>query len=352
MQIAYYYKIAVRAFNVLAQRTNTFLVKLLLKGNNPQPINTGILVDKYTDSTLLKRPFLIVDKNSRPLLQHIIPATYKNLYLHLSFGDVFLTVISPKRKNLPVVTNAFIWGNRWSAGYYHFTAEDLPKLIYAKKTGLPLYTWHTAKIPGWRKQLMEAFNITSNVIDDDMVVKQAFYIANNRVRSNEYNRNIIHPELAGAVMEAVVMYGKNNGITTEKQQKVTWISRKHTQDRHIINEDEHINNLRQAGVAVEVLYPEKLSVKQQIEAVYNTACIIGPHGAGLTNIMFTLHAGIIEIGPERRINNSYISLAASYNRPFRYITARPANKMFKNRSNLILSPDAGILDAVLQMMTR
>lgn len=323
-------------------------IKIMLKHNKPTPVDKDILVGKYEDCSLLKKRFLIIDKNNRLLLQHIIPATYKNVYLHFNWWDVLITCILPPARSNYTIAKAFIWGNRWSTGYYHFTAEDLPKLIYAKKEGLPLYTWHSTKISGWQKQLMAIFNISSNTINQTTTVSEAFYIATNRLHSHTHNRNIIHPALVSTIQEALATYADNNKLPKLVQHKVSWISRKYTRDRHIVNEDEYINNLKQAGIDVDVVYPEKLTLAQQIEAVYNAACIIGPHGAGLTNIMFSLNASLIEIGPEKRINNSFISLAVSYNRQYTYIKAQSASKIFKNRSNLIIGAGAGIVDIVLK----
>ncbi|HVX51275.1 MAG TPA: glycosyltransferase family 61 protein [Chitinophagaceae bacterium] len=331
----YYSKLFFKTIKNINYRINGLLVKKILAGKKTSQDNESTLISCYKNSTLLPQHFLILNGENKILVQHVIPSTYKNPFIHLTLKNVLQAFLlyKFKSKQKQAINKAFVWGNNWSAGYYHFVAEDLPKLIYMRDAGMPFYTWK-AKSPAWRDELLSLFKTESNIITAPVPVNQLCYIANNRIKTGQYRFSIIHPALcatfAKALQQVVLAWGIMPAST------VTWISRKYTFDRNVTNEDECIKQLQNAGVSVTVIYPEKLTVKQQIMAVYNTAWIIGPHGAGLTNILFTAKANIIEIGPDKSINNAFTSLAGSLNRQYRYIKAATENKFAKNRTNFYI----------------
>ena len=69
-----------------------------------------------------------------------------------------------------------------------------------------------------------------------------------------------------------------------KSSKRIIVSRGSSTTRRWLNENECINLLDTLNF--KLIDPSKLSLSQQVEAFSNAEIILGPHGAGLTNIMF------------------------------------------------------------------
>lgn len=75
-----------------------------------------------------------------------------------------------------------------------------------------------------------------------------------------------------------------------------YISRAHPGgigDRGVLNESELTKFLTERGFSI--LHLEQMSVTEQIKAFANAKLVIGPHGAGLANIIFCKQAKIIEL---------------------------------------------------------
>lgn len=333
--LKYYYRLFVKLLNSVSLRINSFLVKKLL--GDKKTAHDKSLLNSYNNCTIHKEKHTVLNSDGKVLIRHLIPATYGNPYIHLSFLSLLKVFLKSNNAKAASIGEAFIWGNAWSNGYYHFVSEDLPKLLYNEKTGIPSYTW-PSNTPKWKQQLFELFDIKNNIISEPTAVKKAYYIQNNRVYSAKHNRNIVNPDLIDTFKESLLTIVKDWDAKILNKD-IVWISRKYTYDRHIVNEDECIREIEKAGIKITVIYPEKLTVLQQIASVYYAPAIIGPHGAGLTNIMFTNNANMIEIGPQKRINNSFISVTVSLNRQYNYISATPTNRLFKNRSTLQVNPE-------------
>jgi hypothetical protein len=95
-------------------------------------------------------------------------------------------------------------------------------------------------------------------------------------------------------------------------------SRQHVVRRSIANEAEILNVLESHGF--ETVHPQELSVKEQIRTFAEAEAILGVHGSGLTNAIFSpSNATVIELQPESLayIENAVVrTLAAIRNQRF------------------------------------
>ncbi len=66
--------------------------------------------------------------------------------------------------------------------------------------------------------------------------------------------------------------------------KKIYISRKDAGIRRIVNEEKLLEELKRRGY--EVITNSKLSLQEQVKLFYNATHVIGPHGGGLSNIVF------------------------------------------------------------------
>ena len=104
-----------------------------------------------------------------------------------------------------------------------------------------------------------------------------------------------------------------------------FISRKKALTRRIINESEIYKLLVDNGIEIHCL--EDYTLKNKIKLISETNCLIGMHGAGLTNMLFlpTL-SKVLEIRIENDShNNSYFSMASALNLPYYYFKAKLVN---------------------------
>ncbi len=82
----------------------------------------------------------------------------------------------------------------------------------------------------------------------------------------------------------------------KKSQERIYVSRKLAVKRHLSNEDEFLGLLEKHEF--QKVYLEQMSIREQVELFSSASHVIGPHGAGLTNVIFApFDVKILEIRP-------------------------------------------------------
>jgi capsular polysaccharide biosynthesis protein len=94
--------------------------------------------------------------------------------------------------------------------------------------------------------------------------------------------------------------------------------------RRILNEEELTQALTRRGF--ETIAPESLSIADQIEHFYDAQLVVGPHGAGLTNLLFAERAGLIELHPAASIFPHYYLLCLALGHEYRYLCGTGADR--------------------------
>jgi Glycosyltransferase 61 len=79
--------------------------------------------------------------------------------------------------------------------------------------------------------------------------------------------------------------------------------------RHILNEDEFYEALRPLGFQRHIL--EDLPIDEQIELFFDADIVVGAHGSGLTNILFSANAQVIELNPVKAMHPYFYLLSKS-----------------------------------------
>jgi capsular polysaccharide biosynthesis protein len=87
-----------------------------------------------------------------------------------------------------------------------------------------------------------------------------------------------------------------------------------TMKRCLLNENELYNCLSKYGFNKYVL--EKMSIEEQIDLFYDAEYVVGAHGAGLTNLVFSENAKVLEIFPSDFVAPYYYYLAKSTRNPY------------------------------------
>jgi hypothetical protein len=87
-----------------------------------------------------------------------------------------------------------------------------------------------------------------------------------------------------------------------------YISRSDSRNRPLVNEDALMGFLSDLGFRILVL--SKLSLTEQISAFASAKLIVAPHGAGLTNLVFSkATCKVYELSPDHYVNSCFVNLA-------------------------------------------
>lgn len=81
----------------------------------------------------------------------------------------------------------------------------------------------------------------------------------------------------------------NNTIESERK---LYLSRNKLGSRGVINENQLISFLKSKDF--EVLYPEEMTLEEQLMAFMNAKLVVGPHGSAFTNLIFSKNVRVIE----------------------------------------------------------
>lgn len=104
----------------------------------------------------------------------------------------------------------------------------------------------------------------------------------------------------------------------EKAEKTRiYISRSKAPKRRVVNEDQLIPLLLQHQFRI--VHAEELSYREQVDLFAHASCVVGPHGAGLTNILFSRNCPVLELHPSDLIKPHYFLAAKSLGLPYDYV---------------------------------
>jgi capsular polysaccharide biosynthesis protein len=113
------------------------------------------------------------------------------------------------------------------------------------------------------------------------------------------------------------------GIAGAPSGRRLYVSRSDASVRRVVNEAELVPALRKLGF--EVVVPGRLSFEQQVAAFAGASVIVGPHGAGLTNMVFAPPgARVVELIAGRTPMVFFDALAESCGHAFRRLVCPSA----------------------------
>ncbi len=167
---------------------------------------------------------------------------------------------------------------RWSQNYYHWMFDSLPRLQIMRDYHIDLEDIDKFVVIGDQKQFQQE---TLNFLG----------IPTHKIITNEQ-----YPHIQGENLIVPIGAGWNRFSSNflrqtflpnqnlENPKDRIYISRKKAQRRHVINEDKVMQLLAPYGFKPVIL--ESMSVQEQVLLFAKAKFVIGPHGAGLANIVF------------------------------------------------------------------
>lgn len=216
-----------------------------------------------------------------------------------------ISIMNPLKK-IYKTSNAIIFDYNVGLNYYHLFVDVLPKIF-----------------------LLARYNLNSNelLISERIYDSAPFnYIISHTKIFNEFTFNIIPSNVY--VKSKGVYYARplvdskesvaslrRNIIKIDKIDKIdknyerVFVNRRKDSGRYLSNYDSVVHILKKYGI--KTIYLEDECIDSQINIFSRATLIIGIHGAGLTNIIWTLSskAALIELMPNNRVADHYERLS-------------------------------------------
>lgn len=264
---------------------------------------------------------------------------------------LFLHPFPPAPRHVP--GRLGVLATRGDANYYHFLVDALPRLGVLERSGLAApQRWYVPAGAQWQRDLLTAVGIppeqwvdasTEPHVQADCLV----------VPGLPATRVLNPPWVAGWLRERLLAGVE---VPPPEQRRPLYVGRGGgANNRSVVNEDAVLDLLRGRGFTV--LDPGAMTVRDQITAFAGASVIVGPHGAGLTNLLFAPSgAAVVELFPAAAsLPDCYWRLSRGVpGLDYRYLTTSPAPVRTDDSSVLVSDIEvdvaalAGLLDDLAQ----
>jgi capsular polysaccharide biosynthesis protein len=201
--------------------------------------------------------------------------------------------------------------NNKSENYFHWMTESLARVLSFQKlnkSGIILLPDHFNKLEFVSKTL-DMLNVEHKTYSTESLVKvKNLFLTTHTAPAGNYNSNII-----------LDLHSKLNKGTKSVRGERFWLSRKFSNRRMLLNEEEISSILSDYGI--EIIYPEHLSYYEQCKLFRKAEFIGGPAGAALTNMLFMeMSSTVLELRHKNDdLNNCHYSLASTLKNNFYYL---------------------------------
>lgn len=249
----------------------------------------------------------------------------------LSNGANILMAYAGVRKKLFQIKKAAWITDAYSANYFHWINDSLPKLIFLEEQGIHcevLLPEHFTKI-GFIRESLELLGWNYKTVSLNTICRIG---------------QLFLPTITGGAGAQHPYYFKtlcNRLIRTRQEpHRKVFISRENTNSRNVIPHDEFKTLLVSKGI--EIIKTDSLSLNEQIEIFTQCSHLIAVHGAGLTNMAFMPTRGnVLELRRgDDKLNYCYFKMANVLHHTYYYYLGR-AETIEKSvqQDNLVIDID-------------
>lgn len=260
---------------------------------------------KYTDGC-------VIEPNAGwgiTLDNKVIPQSIWNYYIHKVNKPYYLRyrLFPTKKINLPsAISLQYAWMNYW-----HFYNDILGQLKLADDAGLPFDT--PIIVPAGIRD-MNYFNAFMSLSPNLKNRNWIFQDKSTQVHCREahfFNTFWNHRKNFDGVLN-YIDFNHERKLLNPGNNRV-FISRKKIRGRNIVNIEAVTKVL--SKYEFKFIDCEDLTISEQIDVFQNAGCIIGIHGAGLTNIIYRRNnpLKLLEIFSSNYFNPCYFWLCQQYN---------------------------------------
>lgn len=186
-------------------------------------------------------------------------------------------------------------------GYYHWLVQCLPAIDWAFRDGARLAL---PRLAGWHAELLELLGYAG--VERIEIEPNRSYQLQHAIYSDHLNGTTAFVVSQGVAQ--TFQHLRKRARVAPAPHDIIYVARTDAQRRRLRNEQALIRFLESEGVTIVV--PGLLKVAQQIALFSGAKLVVGPHGAGLTNIGFCQdHATLYELLPDHYMNPCFGWLA-------------------------------------------
>lgn len=193
-----------------------------------------------------------------------------------------------------------IFSNIWSSGYFHWTLDDLTRLEalerFRKRSNTPVQLLMVPPVRVWQLDSLRAMGFGEEdlvIWDGGQARVEKLYVSPSRRAdkgAHEWLRRHA-AECAGCRAETAAS-------------KRIYISRADADERRVVNEREFFSALEARGF--ELFRLSELDYRAQVRLFWEADFVVGPHGAGLTNMVYSrTGATLFELSPRRDVRDHF-----------------------------------------------
>lgn len=203
-------------------------------------------------------------------------------------------------------------------GYYHWILEYLPKIRalreYEKRTGRHPIVLVRPDPPRWMKETLKEIGIAPSQYREwngrGADIERLVTCTHHRVYKECSEP---YPSNYQWLREQLVDTADSSFSTDE----YIYISRDDAQTRRVRNKSDLMERLAEHSFKRYIL--SELTFAEQIQLFRDAKTVVGPHGAGLVNILFGDSLSVVELFPETLIRPYYYLLATVLNHDYKCV---------------------------------
>lgn len=197
-----------------------------------------------------------------------------------------------------------------SNNYWHWTTQALPAIQHCidflEQEGINSWRILTRPLSNFQKQSLELLGIGPDSIHE----LQKFELA---VTPRAAYSNLLRLDFSPSGHRGVIAKRFRHAVEIDSQRRPsrkTYFARTDVSRRKLVNETDLIEALENLGFSCFV--PGELSVYEQVKVAAESEVIVGPHGAGMTNVLFASPGTkVLEIGRDSYRNAANVTLGMS-----------------------------------------
>lgn len=204
------------------------------------------------------------------------------------------------------------WGVLANHTYYHFLTEDLPALLASLAFAREVLGVDPGVITPQSRHRYVADAL--GTLGARVHATSATKVSVERLVASGFASSLIHPS-------SIDLLRTHFALTEAPGERWLYVSRAGFR-RAPTWERELVEALEQHLPQVEVIHGHRLSLIDQVAAFSEAAVVIGPHGAGLSNLVFSPHTTrVVELATPQNRNDHFWRVAALRGQSYRLIWA-------------------------------
>lgn len=202
----------------------------------------------------------------------------------------------------------FIGFHRWHNNYYHWLIQCIPSMYWGRKVCNDAeMLFALPELNPWQEKVLSLAGM-SKLARYTIEHERQYEVGRAMYTTFTQGPTAFRP--SRKALEVFRLMRSQFASNLAPLDSIIYVSREDSPVRRMVNEAELVAMLKSEGI--DIIVPSRHSIEQQIAIFASAKAIIGPHGAGLTNIIFCEPgATLYEIMMARKLNPCYANLAHS-----------------------------------------